>query len=997
MGILQSLVGNGGGLSASASTYSIKITGNQGLSWPNYLEGETIAITLYTTYVTTGTVVTYTIQPYLGSNINASDFTDNTLSGTFTVSGTILSGIGSVSKTFAQNNTTWEGSEYFQVIISISGVQKAISDVVMVVDSMTQPNIQVTLTSPNNDLWMSQGSTTWRTTPGNSGGVTGTTFSVSASGIDKNSTGSMSLYVTGQYLGSTYNATLGTTTSGGTINYKGFVDPSYPLGGYPTPIPVLGVNGSINGLPTAATGSIDTNLTPALQSYNGYGLGGKLVALVETTNQPLIYSYISIYHPQGDPGYSFIDGITVNNNVKVGTGAMAQGFYLGWNPSTKIATWQISYSGWTGLLGGLSSGQSAKVLINFSNFYFPDPTGWNQTITLTGDVNAATGTFTITPRAGSVTIGPVTYNMAFYASDSKYTITTPSPIKITVYNTSLGVQTVNNISAPDVIAEYGAYGSGIWEPIIVQTANVIDGTYLYWYLVDLAGNPIRTTTTSINGTGFATNTAGIMTSEDVYPGVEYAGILTDPEGNGYDTVSSFTFITTAPIRIFNNKGIFVLKSDADVFTEGTESFKIKFTFTPPTVYTTSSGEITFTEDPSKVAGISSPISIIDNSISYRGGQLVTSSQWNTFMNQHAIWDPSITGSSAFERSYSLYFPADGTYVFQLNVDDNALVMLDGVTIVSAHDNYNSAPVSVSQTVTKGIHHLQFWAESYPPPSGIALIISQQSTGSIIFDTRSIGLYFTNGYPSSTTISCNFNPAGYAGGTIYGIALDGNTPSTQYWLAPIAAWTGPQWSQPGSYTSYNPMISITNNAIYGSFTGSNLLSFSQQTNSPFYFGTPVFSHFLGCYQTKYTYTDWWDGYSYVIVEPMYVYFSGDVRGSWWNSIQFGGQTFYRTGILVSFLGYAPYTGATSSSLGTFNLPTSGNTFGDGYILYDELWVWDGSSWVAQGIPWGTYVPDSSGGPGYTEFRLSNFAHDSSGTVTLTNTGSFKVNYTGGSAV
>ena len=109
-------------------TYSI-IPSSASISEP----GGTCTFTVNTTNVAPGTTLFYSIG---GTNITSTDFTDNTLTGSYTISGTFASGTGSFTKTIA-SDALFEGDETFTATVRTSdgGTIVATSSVITIVDA----------------------------------------------------------------------------------------------------------------------------------------------------------------------------------------------------------------------------------------------------------------------------------------------------------------------------------------------------------------------------------------------------------------------------------------------------------------------------------------------------------------------------------------------------------------------------------------------------------------------------------------------------------------------------------------------------------------------------------------------------------------------------------------------------------------------------------------------------------------------------------------------
>jgi len=99
-------------------------------------EGSSVTFTVTTGNVPSGTTLYWTTSVISGT-VNASDFSDSATSGSFTVTGTIVSGTGTITRTLA-NDVTTEGSESFQIQIrtgSTSGTVVATSTTVTINDT----------------------------------------------------------------------------------------------------------------------------------------------------------------------------------------------------------------------------------------------------------------------------------------------------------------------------------------------------------------------------------------------------------------------------------------------------------------------------------------------------------------------------------------------------------------------------------------------------------------------------------------------------------------------------------------------------------------------------------------------------------------------------------------------------------------------------------------------------------------------------------------------
>jgi hypothetical protein len=109
--------------------------------------------TVNTTNVSPGTTLFYGIS---GTDITSTDFTDNTLTGSFTISGTLANGTASFTKTI-QSDTTFEGDETFTATVrtTLNGTIVATSSVITIVDAAYAGGFsssQVLLAANNSDF-----------------------------------------------------------------------------------------------------------------------------------------------------------------------------------------------------------------------------------------------------------------------------------------------------------------------------------------------------------------------------------------------------------------------------------------------------------------------------------------------------------------------------------------------------------------------------------------------------------------------------------------------------------------------------------------------------------------------------------------------------------------------------------------------------------------------------------------------------------------------------
>lgn len=155
--------------------------------------------------------------------------------------------------------------------------------------------------------------------------------------------------------------------------------------------------------------------------------------------------------------------------------------------------------------------------------------------------------------------------------------------------------------------------------------------------------------------------------------------------------------------------------------------------------------------------------------------------WNSFMNTYAVWtNPDaktfINSTQTIYRNINI--PTTGTYTFTYAVDDNLIIYLDGIQIITSNvstSRSNNPPGQASVSISAGNHVLKFEAVNTVVRGGWALTVAL-GTALPIWDTRRAVGAETIGV-SGTTLS----PA------VYPVTF----PSTwSDWMNDHAVWTSP---------------------------------------------------------------------------------------------------------------------------------------------------------------------------------------------------------------
>jgi hypothetical protein len=164
--------------------------------------------------------------------------------------------------------------------------------------------------------------------------------------------------------------------------------------------------------------------------------------------------------------------------------------------------------------------------------------------------------------------------------------------------------------------------------------------------------------------------------------------------------------------------------------------------------------------------------------------------YSVFQNEFGVWEAD--QSTIFcNRSYSVLFPTEGAYTFQLGVDYTATVTLDGVTILQATRTATTVPANVTLVVSAGYHQLAFTAQGNDGGSAsIALLVTsnnQQSyTGGRGGNSGGRGGSGAGGggggativYKNGSIMACGGGGGGGGGGGNVGAAAGQNAPGSR---------------------------------------------------------------------------------------------------------------------------------------------------------------------------------------------------------------------------
>lgn len=121
-------------------------------------------------------------------------------------------------------------------------------------------------------------------------------------------------------------------------------------------------------------------------------------------------------------------------------------------------------------------------------------------------------------------------------------------------------------------------------------------------------------------------------------------------------------------------------------------------------------------------------SIIDN----RFVRQSYGSAWGGFLNTYGIWWPDINSEQPLDVTQTASFPRSGNYTATLSVDNYAYVNIDGSRVISYSDF--TSTTSTTFYLSQGAHTVSIHAENYGGPGAVALTITDDATGQIVFGT-----------------------------------------------------------------------------------------------------------------------------------------------------------------------------------------------------------------------------------------------------------------------
>lgn len=145
----------------------------------------------------------------------------------------------------------------------------------------------------------------------------------------------------------------------------------------------------------------------------------------------------------------------------------------------------------------------------------------------------------------------------------------------------------------------------------------------------------------------------------------------------------------------------------------------------------------------------------------------TAGDWNSFMNQHAVWTNPVAETMVGipqTRHRLINIPATGNYTFKYAVDDHLDIYINEVNVISAEVITSRASSQPGQKVlylTAGIKTLKTSTLNNPVRGGWAITVTDQ-TGRKVWDTRDhlSAEYIPDPFGSNTTIitdgSKNYN-------------------------------------------------------------------------------------------------------------------------------------------------------------------------------------------------------------------------------------------------
>jgi len=132
-------------------------------------------------------------------------------------------------------------------------------------------------------------------------------------------------------------------------------------------------------------------------------------------------------------------------------------------------------------------------------------------------------------------------------------------------------------------------------------------------------------------------------------------------------------------------------------------------------------------------GTTPPVIVNSGDVIFDSAQLIGSSglvastdpSWNAFMKAHSVWSTNTSGGSSINVSTTVNFPASRVYVFQTGFDNSGTIYLDGVSVATGTDTFNTTPTN-NVTVTAGNHDVRITGQNQAgasSPAGVAVLIT----------------------------------------------------------------------------------------------------------------------------------------------------------------------------------------------------------------------------------------------------------------------------------
>jgi hypothetical protein len=140
------------------------------------------------------------------------------------------------------------------------------------------------------------------------------------------------------------------------------------------------------------------------------------------------------------------------------------------------------------------------------------------------------------------------------------------------------------------------------------------------------------------------------------------------------------------------------------------------------------------------------------------------------MNTYSVWNTGGSGSS-IDVSITVNFPYAGIYIFQTGFDNSGIIYVDGVSVASSTDSFNSTQTN-NVTVTAGDHTVRITglngSGSGAGPGGAALLITNTTGGGVWPSGASSGA--SSGTPSEAATP---NTGSGSGGGLGGAGAGGS--------------------------------------------------------------------------------------------------------------------------------------------------------------------------------------------------------------------------------